>query len=408
MQLPSILFELSFLDVRLWQWTALLALIVVAAGLSWILTTLVVAVLRRFTARSRTGLDDRVIALAGGPVRLIIGVGLFASGTQLLDLPEPVGEFFAALQKGLTLVGITWLLTRMVDLAARAAENALLARNHMAAMSVVPLGRRTVKVLVLALATLAVLQNFGINVTGILAGLGIGGLAVALAAQKTVENLFGGLSLIADQPVRVGAFCRFGDRLGTVEEIGLRSTRVRTLDRTVVTVPNAEFASLQLENYTQRDRIWFHTTLGVRYETTPEQMRHLLIELKKLLISHPKVDPDPARVRFVGFGACSLDLEVFAYILTTDFDEFLAIREDLLLRIAEAVAASGSGFAFPSRTLYVAADSGLDSERRTAAESQVRRWRDDNALDLPRLHPDRLEALKGTLEYPPKGAAVRK
>jgi MscS family membrane protein len=239
----------------------------------------------------------------------------------------------------------------------------------------VPIGRTALKVLVLLFAVLASLQNVGVNVTGLLAGLGIGGLALALAAQKTVENLFGGVSVILDQPVRVGDFCRFGDRLGTVEEVGLRSTRVRTLDRTVVSIPNAEFSALQLENFSRRDRIWLHATLGLRYETTADQLRHVLAEVHRLLREDPRVDPEPARIRFVGFGAYSLDCEVFAYIRTADYGEFLAIREDLLLRIMDIVAASGTSFAFPSQTLYVGADPGLDTARSRAAEAQGRRWR---------------------------------
>jgi MscS family membrane protein len=236
----------------------------------------------------------------------------------------------------------------------------------------VPLGRRAAQVFLVLLAIIAVLQNLGVNVTGILAGLGVGGLAVALAAQKTVENLFGGLTLAADQPVRVGDFCRFSGRVGTIEEIGLRSTRVRTLDRTLVTVPNAEFAALSLENFTQRDRIWFHALLGLRYETSPDQLRHVLAGLRNVLRTDSRVDPVPARVRFVGFGAHSLDLELFAYVRTRDYDEFLGIREELLLAIMDCVAASGTGFAFPSQTLYTTEDPGLDPERTRAAIEEVR------------------------------------
>jgi MscS family membrane protein len=196
-------------------------------------------------------------------------------------------------------------------------------------------------------------------VTGLLAGLGVGGLAVALAAQKTIENLFGGVSLVADRPIQVGEICRFGDRVGTIEAIGLRSTRIRTLDRTVVTIPNAEFSALQLENYSARDRIWLKLTLGLRYETSPAQLRQVLDALRKLLRDHPRVDPDPARVRFIDFGAYSLDLELFAYVQTSDFNEYLAIREEILLSIMDAVEACGTGFAFPSQTIYGARDGGL-------------------------------------------------
>jgi MscS family membrane protein len=247
----------------------------------------------------------------------------------------------------------------VVDVLAAAVEGRLAARGPTAAGALVPIGRTIVKVLVLLFAVLATLQNVGVNVTGLLAGLGIGGLALALAAQKTVENLFGGVSVILDQPVRVGDFCRFGGRVGTVEEVGLRSTRIRTLDRTVVSIPNAEFSALQLENFSRRDRIRLHTMLGLRYETTPDQLRRVLADIGRLLREDPRVDPDPARIRFVGFGAYSLDCEVFAYILTADFGEFLGIREDLFLKIMDIVAASGTSFAFPSQTLYVGADPGL-------------------------------------------------
>jgi MscS family membrane protein len=237
------------------------------------------------------------------------------------------------------------------------------------------------------------------------AGLGVGGLAVALAAQKSLENLFGGLTLIVDQPVHVGDFCRFGDRVGTVEDIGLRSTRIRTLDRTLVTIPNSEFSSMQIENFARRDRIWLATTIGVRYETTPDQLRFLLISLKRMLLAHPMIDPDPARVRFSGFGASSLDIDIFAYVRTTDINEFYAVREDVFLRLMEVVVDSGTGFAFPSQTIYAAADTGVDTERGSAAAAQVAQWRGAGELSMPTPSPRVVDEIADTLDYPPKGSA---
>jgi MscS family membrane protein len=403
--LPSVFFQIQVLELQLWQWIGLLLLLVAVAAVSWVVTAVIVRLTRPVARRSRMMWDEQILELAVGPLRLIVAVALFSAGTYPLGLAIPVQTFLAALQKAATIIAVTWLLVRAVGAIARALESRLVARGQALALSVVPLGRRTVQVLVIGLASLAVLQNLGVNVTGLLAGLGIGGLAVALAAQKTVENLFGGVTLIADQPVRVGDFCRFGDKLGTVEEVGLRSTRVRTLDRTLVTIPNAEFSAMQLENFSQRDRIWFHTTLGLRYETTSDQLRYVLIELKKLLISHPQVDPDPARPRFVGFGASSLDIELFAYIRTNDYNEFLAVQEDILLRIMDIIEASGSGFAFPSRTLYAAQDTGLDAQKRRAAESQVQQWR-ESGLGLPHIRPEQLATWRGTLHYPPQGSVV--
>jgi len=220
-------------------------------------------------------------------------------------------------------------------------------------------------------------RSSGVNVTAGLAALGVGGLAIALGAQKLFENLIGSLTLLADRPVRIGDFCRFGQTLGTVEEIGIRSTRIRTLDRTVLTVPNGEFATLHIENYSQRDRFWFHPILNLRYETGTDQMRYVLQELRAMLGEHPKVDKNSMRVRMIGLAAYSLDIEIFAYIYAWDYASFLEIQEELLLSCMEVVEKSGTGFAFPSRTLYLGRDSGLNEARTLEAEEAIRRQREE-------------------------------
>ena len=214
------------------------------------------------------------------------------------------------------------------------------------------------------------------------------------------------MTLIADQPVRVGDFCRFDDKLGTVEDVGLRSTRIRTLDRTLLTIPNGDFSQTQIENFGKRDRIRLYCMVGLRYETTPDQLRHVITELRRLLVAHPRVTPEPARVRFVGFGAYSLDLEVFAYVATSDWNEFLAVREDVYLRMMDIVADSGTGFAFPSSTTYLSRDGGLDDERTRAAEQTVRQWREESKLPFPGLEPETVSELEDTLDYPPRGSVA--
>jgi MscS family membrane protein len=362
-RLPRALVEIRLLGLAPWQWIGLLLLALVAWALSWAVVVGLERVARRLAARSTTTLDDTLVATLAGPARAGVALAAFAAGVLTLALPLPVDRVVAALLKAAVVLVVAWACLRVVDVLAAAVAGRLAGRGQTGAVAMVPIGSKTVKVVVLLFAVLATLQNVGVNVTGLLAGLGIGGLALALAAQKTVENLFGGVSVLVDQPVRVGDFCRFGSRLGTVEEIGLRSTRVRTLDRTVVSIPNAEFSSLQLENFARRDRIWLHATLGLRYETTPDQLRRVLHEIRRLLRDDPRVDPDPARVRFVGFGAYSLDCELFAYVLTADHGEFLAIREGLLLKIMDIVAACGTSLAFPSQTLYVGRDTLLGGPR---------------------------------------------
>jgi MscS family membrane protein len=404
--LPAALFEIRFLQIRLWQWVALASLLLVAYGGAWVLTRTAVRIGRTIVARTRTTLDDKLLRAGVGPLRLTLWVLIVYAGTFALALSVRAQTVVVGLNSLLFIAATTWLLLRTIDVLSWVVEERFVARPHVA-LSLVPLARRSAKIFIATLAFIGVLQNLGFNVTSLLAGLGIGGLAVALAAQKTVEHLFGGITLVTDQPVRVGDFCRFGDRIGTVEDIGLRSTRVRTLDRTIVSVPNGEFSGMQIENFSKRDRMWLRHTIGLRYETTPDQLRYVLVELKKLLLAHPKVHPDPARVRFIGFGAYSLDLEIFAYVLTADINEFLAIQEDMLLRIMDIVQASGAGFAFPSQTVYTAADAGLDGQKRHAAEAQVRAWRATHSLWLPTVPADQVAALDDTLDYPPMGSAAR-
>jgi MscS family membrane protein len=293
--LPRWFFELSLLEIALWQWCALLALGIGAWALSWIAVLVLERGVRPLAQRTDSDLDDRLVNATAQPLRLGAAIALFHGGSLLLGLAVPVRRFLSELESALTIVAATWLLLRLVNLGTLAAARRLQQRDNATALGVVPIGQKAVKTFVVALAVIAMLDSFGFDVTALLAGLGVGGIAVALAAQKTLENLFGGITLLADRPVSVGDFCRFGDRVGTIESIGLRSTRVRTLDRTLVTVPNSAFSAMQLENYSARDRIWYHPILGLRYETTREQVRAILDAVREMLLAHPRVVPDPAR-----------------------------------------------------------------------------------------------------------------
>ena len=223
-----------------------------------------------------------------------------------------------------------------------------------AAASLLRLMRRGADVLILFAAVIVALFHFGINPTPALAGLGVGGIAVALAAQKTLENVIAGASLIFDQAVRVGDFLKVGDVQGTVDHIGLRSTRIRTLDRTMVSIPNGQIANLSLETFSARDKFWFHHEIGLVYETTPEQLRQILEATRALLVGHPLAEVPSVRVRFIRLGAFSLDVEVFAYVQARDWNHFLEVQEQLLFAITAIVSDAGTSIAFPSQTTYVA------------------------------------------------------
>jgi MscS family membrane protein len=181
----------------------------------------------------------------------------------------------------------------------------------------------------------------------------VGGIAVALAAQKTLENVISGVSLIADQAVRAGDFLNLGDVQGTVEEVGLRSTKIRTLDRTLVSLPNGQIANMKLETISARDKFWFHPVIGLRYDTTSEQLRSVLADTREFLGQHRSVDSQSVRVRFIRLGAFSLDLDFFAYAWASDWSGFLEIQEELLFGIMQILEKAGTGIALPSQTLYL-------------------------------------------------------
>lgn len=392
--------------VPLIQWAALALLAVVAYLVAFAVILAAKLVLRRLSAHMRRERVARLVDAAALPLRIYLAVWIFALGTLFLGVSIVARQQFGAVAEVIGWVALGWLVWRIVDAVGEVSIHRMSRRSRVGAVSAVRFFRRGAKFAIIAIATVAALDTLGYDVTAGLAALGIGGLAIALGAQKTVENFVGSLTLIADQPVRVGDFCRFGATLGTVEDIGMRSTRVRTLDRTVVTVPNGDLSSLQIENFTKRDLYWFNPTLALRYETTPDQIRYLLVRLREVLYAHPRVDPDPARVRFLGLGAESLNIGIFSYVHAVDYNEFLEIQEDLTLRIMDVVAASGASFAFPSRTIYIAKDAAPQADRRSAAEDAVDAWRREGALQLPRFSEDRIGALKDSIAYPPEGSVL--
>jgi MscS family membrane protein len=292
----------------------------------------------------------------GGPIRVLFTAASFLV-LAWLSSTLVSRNFWFTTAGVIGTVGFTWLGTRIVDGLFEIIERRRLAAQSGGDMALRRLLKRAAKLLVIFIGFVALLQVFGKDPTTLIAGLGVGGIAIAFAAQKTLENLFGGVMIISDHPIRVGDFCRIGTVDGTVEDIGLRSTRIRTLQRTVVSIPNGVLATQNIENFGVRDKFWLRHVLGLRYETTPEQMRAVLANIQQLLLAHPQIEQESCRVRFIAYNASSMDVEVFAYVLAPDWPSHLAIQEQLLLRLAEIVQECGTGFAFPSQTMYLAKDS---------------------------------------------------
>jgi MscS family membrane protein len=402
---PDAVARQEIFGIKLWRILALLILAALAVGAGWLLSMIVLRIAASVARRTTTSFDDQIVEMLPGPLRLLAAVFVFHLGVLLLGLPLLLRQSLGQFEVFVGVLAVCWFALRLVDFASTKANAVLLRTQRASATSMIPLGRRVVKVLVFFGALLIILDNVGFDLRAVLAGLGVGGIAVALAAQKTIENIFGGIALVVDQPVRVGDFCKFGDSVGTVQDIGLRSTRIRTLDRTVISVPNAQFSVMSLENFAPREKVWFHPTIGLRMDTTADQLRYVLAEIRKLLHEHSRVEPG-GRIRLAGFGATSLNLEIFAYVLTSDYGEFVAIQEDLLLRIMEIIEDAGTRLALPAQNTFIARDHGMHPERSAAVASEVRKWKEEKRLPFPDYAPDQVAAMRARVPYPPEHSVL--
>jgi MscS family membrane protein len=294
------------------------------------------------------------------PIRLLLLAGVVRWTLSKVTLPLLARQFWISVATLITIASCVWLFILLIGACEGIIRHRLARRrSHSGATSIVRLGRRVADLLTVFVGLLVAFHHFGVNPTPALAGLGVGGIAVALAAQKTLENVIGGASVIFDKVVRVGDVLKVGDTQGTVEDIGLRSTRIRTPDRTVISLPNGKVANAGLENVSARDKFWFHHDLNLTRETTAIEMRSVLDGVNNLLAQNSQVELDSIRVRFLRFGASSLDVEVFAYVLVDDWNAFLEIQQALLLQIMDVVQAAGTQLAIQSHAMYLAVNPAL-------------------------------------------------
>jgi MscS family membrane protein len=406
-KLPRSLVQNLFLGMPIWQWLALLIAVPVAAVVGWAIV-LFLAIPRHLYLKLRKRPNLHSYSRLSKPLLLSFGAIAHRIIAAYLGLPLLPRFYYYRTIGVLVSVGFFWFLFRLTTVTMQRLRTHANSIGRSGTGTLTVLGERLLKAVILIIAILAVLAIFGFNLTTVLAGLGIGGIAIAFAAQKTLENLFGGISVLADEVIRVGDYCRFGDRTGTVEDISLRSTRIRTDERTQLSIPNGAVATMNVENYSRRDKIFFNPSLGIRPETSPDQLRFVLAEIRRLLYEHPKVESETARIRFANIGPSALNLDVFSYVLTRDFTEFTAIREDLLLHILEIIGRSGTALALPSQTLYLTRDSRLDPERAAASEKQVEEWRNQGQLPFPDFSPNEKVSMRDSIPYPAPESAVAK
>jgi MscS family membrane protein len=351
--LPPQLLRPGPADLLWWQWLAMPLVLLLAWVLGALLGRITRIVLGHLVRRTVITWDDLLLERLAGPLTVAWTLVVLRALVKGLGLYKPAEEFIGVgVQVGLTFV-FFWALLRSIDVLRDALAQSEWARGRSGMNALLPLAGRVLKAVVLGMGVVGVLSLMGFPVASLIAGLGIGGIALALAAQKTGENLFGAFSIGVDKPFSEGDLVRVDDVEGVVEEIGLRSTRLRTPDRTLVTLPNSRVAEAKLESLAARDRLRFAATIGLVYGTTAAQMRAILRGIEQLLLAERDLWPDTMVVSFKSLGESSLDVEIMCWFRTTNLDEYRKIRERVLLGIMDVVEREGSGFAYPTRTVHV-------------------------------------------------------
>jgi MscS family membrane protein len=340
-RLPRWLVSITLLDTPIWKWIALLALAVIVIALFRVAARFVVLGVE--TLAPHLGSSQRWVWIESvlQPWLVFLSAMIFGLAEQFID-PSALSRLYIGRAILLVVVwSFAWCFINLIDVFLSRIDSLLDPRQRVVSHSLIYLGRRLSKFAIFVVAFIIVLDNWGYNMTTIIAGLGVGGIAVALAAQSTIANVFGGVSVIGDRPVMVGDFGNFGGVMGTIEDIGMRSTRVRTLNRTLMSIPNASFAGMNLENYASRDKILFNPTLQIKRGTPKDKIRQLMGALVEMLKQDKRIEIGPAPLRLSSLTAPSFALEIFAYARTADIDEFYKIEAELFLEIDDALTAAG-------------------------------------------------------------------
>lgn len=352
--IPERLLHMGPWGLAYWQWIgSALALAIAIVGGRLVARILVWAA-GQLAARTEAKWDDEVLARIARPMRLLGCVIAARMLLPVLELPPRVAASVTGVLLAAFGIALVWCVLRAVDIAVASLASASWASSRPASRSLLMLASRTVKFVLVLIAAISFLGALGLPIGSLIAGVGVGSIALAFGAKQTVENLFGAFALGVDQPLREGDFVRTdGGVTGTVEAVGLRSTRIRTLDRTIVSMPNGRLADSNIETFGLRDRCRLYTMLGVHYATTSAQLRVIIARLEERLRAHPQTYRDDIGVKLVKLGDSAFEIEIQAWFDSSDYNAFRDWRQDMLLSFVEVIEQAGSKLAYPTRALQV-------------------------------------------------------
>jgi len=384
-RLPYVLVKTRFLSMPLWQWIFIVLLAPVALLAGW----LVAQVTRRISNKTREtlglGKGPPEPRRRFGPTAILGAVVVHYYFVYLIGASILYRQYYRNLLVILLAIALYWAITRILYWISLRMWDRLTTQGRFAERSLLSLARRVLDVVIFVLLGLLIFRDvLDWNVTAALAGLGIGGLAIGLGAQKTFENMLGGVSILTDRALLVGDACKIGDQRGVVEDIGLRSTKLRTEERTLVSIPNGVVATAILENFRLRDKILFRQSVRLRYDLSADHVRYVLEQLRLVLERHPKVDDASARVRVLKLGENAIEAELYAYLLTREYREFLAVQEELILQAMDVLENSGAAVALPTQTTMVTRDAWVDPQKAAAVQRAMDKSRE---LGVPGAQP---------------------
>ena len=379
---PAALTSRHLLGMSLAQWLGWLLSIPISWFLAWLLEFLLSAPSRIWCKLRKLPFSTIWKTPLGMPLRCIVAILVHGLFVYLLEPPLLYRVYYSRFLAALLVGCFAWLVSRITDRGFDHAVNRTRTQRA-GGESILIVMQRLTRVLMLIIGFVAALAVFGLNVKTTLAGLGIGGLAIALGAQKSLENLIGGVSLLMDKAVHVGNFCKIGNQVGTVEDIGLRSIKLRTLDQSLLVVPNGSLAQMQFENFGPRRKCLINQHFSLRIETQVEQLRFVLDRVQSMLDQQPAIETGTSRIRVANFAGAAFELELWAYVTTGDWAEFTAIRQDVILKIAEIVEAAGTRFAAPTQLTYLSRDASIDAEKANDIVHHVTELRASDAFRFP-------------------------
>lgn len=349
-------FDLEFFNIGVRQYLLALFIVVLCLSCKRLVSRVLTRVISPLVDRTHNTFDDLLLHSVRRPLEfLVLIAGLFVA-LQVLQLPEkPINfqQFGATLVRALLTFDIAWVLFNAVEILERTIGRWAQQTGSPLDEHLLPFIRKTARAFIFILAVVLIIQNLGYSISGLLASLGIGGLAVALAAKDTLSNVFGSMMILLDRPFRVGEWIKTDAIEGTVEEIGFRSTKIRTFAKTLITVPNNIIANSALDNFSRMPKRRIKMTIGVTYDSRPQQMREAVQRIRTMLEQHPAIDQEFMLVNFTDFGASSLDILIYCFTTTTHWQSYLSARQDLCLKIMDILAELEMALAFPSRSVYL-------------------------------------------------------